>query len=151
LRVVPGPSTACIDTIPVTEGCSESTAPAHYRVKRGDRLFQIAKSHGLTMAQLLAANPEISSELKAGQLLNIPSINQKADPHADLALNLKSSKTKSKPKNAEEVFSKTYRVQKGDTLYSITRKFNRLTIKDLMRLNNLKNKNIKPGQQLIVG
>jgi membrane-bound lytic murein transglycosylase D len=144
LRVVPGPSTACIDTIPVTEGCSESTAPAHYRVKRGDRLFQIAKSHGLTMAQLLAANPEISSELKAGQLLNIPSINQKADPHADLALNLKSSKTKSKPKNAEEVFSKTYRVQKGDTLYSITRKFNRLTIKDLMRLNN-------PGQQLIVG
>jgi membrane-bound lytic murein transglycosylase D len=44
-----------------------------------------------------------------------------------------------------------YMVQKGDTLYSITRKFNRLSVKELIKINKLKNKQIKPGQQLIVG
>ena len=67
--------------------------------------------------------------------------------------NLKTAYVRHKkvPSVAQVEIPKTYRVQKGDTLYSITRRFTKLSLKELMKINNLKNKNIKPGQQLIVG
>ena len=45
--------------------------------------------------------------------------------------------------------SKTYEVQKGDSLGKIARKY-RTTIKQLMAINNLKNHNIRIGQKLTV-
>lgn len=43
----------------------------------------------------------------------------------------------------------TYEVQKGDTLYSISKKFN-LLVEDLQRKNNLKDNAISIGQKLIL-
>ena len=45
--------------------------------------------------------------------------------------------------------SNKYTIQKGDTLYSVSKKFN-LSISDLMNLNNLTNSALNIGQQLIV-
>jgi len=45
--------------------------------------------------------------------------------------------------------SNKYIIQKGDTLYSVAKKFN-LSISDLMNLNNLTNSALNIGQQLIV-
>jgi len=42
-----------------------------------------------------------------------------------------------------------YTIQKGDTLYSVAKKFN-LSISDLMNLNNLTSSSLSIGQQLIV-
>lgn len=42
-----------------------------------------------------------------------------------------------------------YKVKKGDTLYSIARKYN-ISVKEIKRLNNLTNNNISIGQQLLV-
>ena len=43
----------------------------------------------------------------------------------------------------------TYVVKKGDTLYSISRKFN-ISVNELKDLNNLTNNEIYPGQELII-
>ena len=45
--------------------------------------------------------------------------------------------------------SNKYTIQKGDTLYSVAKKFN-LSISDLMNLNNLTSSALNIGQQLIV-
>lgn len=45
-----------------------------YTIKPGDTLYQIAKRYGITLAQLLAANPQIASPyiIYVGQVINIP-------------------------------------------------------------------------------
>lgn len=43
----------------------------------------------------------------------------------------------------------TYRVQKGDTLYSIAKR-NNISVADLLEINNLSNSNISIGQELIL-
>lgn len=49
----------------------------------------------------------------------------------------------------EEVDSIRYRVAKGDTLYSISKKYN-LSVKELQKLNGLKNTALSIGQELVV-
>ena len=60
-------------------------------------------------------------------------------------LGKKQKKKSSKKKKA--VSNKTYTVVKGDTLYSLSRKFN-ISVDDIKKLNKLKSNNISIGQQL---
>ena len=53
---------------------------------------------------------------------------------------------KSKKKKSNE---NLYKVKKGDTLYSISKKFN-ISLDDLMKLNNLDTKGLRIGQRIIV-
>jgi membrane-bound lytic murein transglycosylase D len=46
--------------------------------------------------------------------------------------------------------SKTYTVQQGDSLWTISRKFEGLTIERIKELNNLQSNTIQPGQTLIL-
>jgi cell wall-associated NlpC family hydrolase len=43
-----------------------------YTVKSGDTLYSIAKTSGISLAQLMVSNKKISSNLKLGQTLNLP-------------------------------------------------------------------------------
>ena len=47
------------------------------------------------------------------------------------------------------VVMKIYEVKKGDTLYSISRRFS-LTVQDLQILNNLQKEDVQLGQLLLV-
>lgn len=49
-----------------------SVARARYRVRGGDSLWEIAKRHGTSVASLKRANGMSSSQLKPGQVLEIP-------------------------------------------------------------------------------
>lgn len=53
------------------------------------------------------------------------------------------------PKNNTEQQGATYTVAKGDTLYSISRRYN-LTVKELQNLNSLQDTSLSIGQVLIV-
>ena len=44
-----------------------------------------------------------------------------------------------------------YKVQPGDTLWDISRKYKNLSIDKIKKLNNLKTNKIKPGQTLVLG
>ena len=109
-----------------------------HRVRRGENLSLIANRYKVNVSDVKGWNRLRSNTVMAGQKLVIY---QQGAPAPVLA---KSSPVK--PGN-----SKTYIVQPGDTLWSISQKHDDLTLQDLINKNNLRDKKIIPGQKLIVG
>lgn len=91
-----------------------------YTIKAGDTLYKIAQNYNTTVDKLKEINNLTSNDLKIGQSLSIPS---------GLV-------------NFDE-----YNVQKGDSLYSIAKKFN-TTVDKIKELNNLTNNILTVGQIL---
>lgn len=123
---------------------------SNYKVEKGDTLYSISRKYQITVAELRAANNLSENDvLKAGQKLVIP------DADIGTAAALSTSKTgttstaaPAKSKNTVKTTEIT--VQKGDTLYSISRKYG-LSVADLLALNNLDSSDvIKVGQKLKV-
>lgn len=101
------------------------TSDNYYVVKKGDTLWSIARTLGVTVTELKSFNNLTSNALSIGQILYIP----KEDDET----------------TEEEV----YTVKSGDTLYSIASKYG-LNVSELKSLNNLSNNNLSIGQKLIV-
>lgn len=99
-----------------------------YIVKRGDTLYSIARDNNITVAELKKLNNLSNNTIYIGQQLLLKSQIEEEKPNENNNL---------------------YIVQKGDTLYSISRKFN-ISVDTLKRLNNLNSNNIYVGQQLIL-
>ncbi len=118
-----------------------------YRVKSGDNLGAIAARHNVTVASLKEWNRLNSTTIHPGQQLTIW-IKQPAAGTTVVAAAQPKPATTVAP--APLTASKTYIVQPGDTLWSISRKYEGLTIEKIKELNNLSSTNIKPGQQLIL-
>jgi len=75
LTVAPPPATPVPTPTPVvTAGPEPDPTSQSYRVRSGDTLLSIAQRFGLTVGQLMAANPSISdpNRIQVGQLLVIP-------------------------------------------------------------------------------
>jgi len=103
-------------------------------VRRGDTLWSIARTHGMTLERLANANGlKANATLNVGQVLAIPG----------------TAKLASNDSNAVER-STTYIVRAGDSLYTIATKF-RVRLSDLLGWNNLTKRSvIKPGQRLVM-
>lgn len=114
-----------------------------YKVKRGDVLGSIAMRHRVTVTELKRWNNLRSNTINIGQRLNI--YPRGSNPKSHVVA--KSSPSKPMPIGD----SKTYTVQPGDTLWTISRKFDGLTIEKIKTLNNLNDNKIQPGQKLIIG
>ena len=96
-----------------------------HTVKKGETLWSISQKHYLTTAQLLKINNlPTNTIIKAGQLLNLVAEVKQLE---------------------EKKEKKTYKVQKGETYYSISRKF-KCNLKKLQLLN--KDKTLKIGQEI---
>ncbi len=108
-----------------------------YTIKRGDTLWDIGKKYGVSVKQLTNWNGISRRKiLRPGQKLNLW--------FADAG-----KKAEAKPAQpATDPFH--YTVKKGDSLWSIAKKFN-VTVKQLLAWNNLrKNKFLYPNQKLTV-
>lgn len=105
----------------------------NYTVKAGDTLTQIAKAHKVTTQQLVTLNHLTNPNLlKIGQVIKIPATTTTSTP------------TPTTPKPAPVAL--TYTIKKGDTLYSIAKKYG-VTVQDIVTTNTLANANvIKIGQ-----
>lgn len=115
-----------------------------YLVQRGDTLFGIARMHGISVAQIREANPEIDSALKPGQTLALPAgMIAEATP-------TQPQKVAFKPR-AEKKAPHHYHVKRGDTLHAIAQRFD-LSLADLKARNPAVRKTsaIRPGQRLTV-
>ena len=99
-----------------------------YTVKRGDSLYNIAKVYGTTVDAIKNLNYLKSDVLQIGQVIRIPETYTNED---DYYL---------------PVFT-NYMVKKGDTLYSVSKKFN-LSVDTIIQDNALKNNNLFLGQNL---
>lgn len=67
----PGTTSSSAATSSAIGAGSNATTLTGYLVKKKETFYSIAQAHGLTVAQLEAANPNVSI-LKEGQVLNIP-------------------------------------------------------------------------------
>lgn len=102
----------------VVLGCASAQ---QITVNPGDSLWELARRHGTTVAELQQANNLVGSSLKPGMVLSLPT-------GADAA-------------------PTSYTVKTGDTLYDISLAFN-LSIDRLIAYNDLDGTVIRPGQKL---
>ena len=109
-----------------------------YRVRSGDYLGKIANKFGVRVRDIKRWNGMRSNNLKVGQRLSIYP--------KRLAIPKSVSKAKqSTPKGKHEV----YVVQEGDSLWSIAKKFPKISIDEIKKWNNIWSvKSLKPGMKL---
>lgn len=100
-----------------------------YIVKKGDSLYSIANKYNTTVDELKRINNLTSNILSIGQVLKLPS-----DKVSDIE---------------KEENTISYTVQKGDSLYSIARKYS-TTIDKIKDLNNLTTNLLSIGQVLLI-
>ncbi|MDO5700082.1 MAG: LysM peptidoglycan-binding domain-containing protein [Bowdeniella nasicola] len=132
---------------------SERVAPAkkipelRYTIKRGDSLWKIARSHGVSMHTLAAHNGlRLSDIIHPGQVVRIPSPAGTAAPAAPKPTAPKPAKPAA-PVPAVKV---THTVVPGDTLSRIAAKHG-TSVSALVKANGLTNPNlIFVGQSIVV-
>ena len=100
----------------------------YYVVKKGDSLYSIASINNTTVNKIKELNNLSSNVLQIGQLLKLP--------------------TSSIEDNTVEN-QNMYVVKKGDSLYSISNKYN-TTVDNIKKLNNLSSNILQIGQKLII-
>ena len=102
----------------------EPNTSEQYTVQRGDTLYSISQKFNIPVNKLKEINNLNTNTILPGQILII-----------------KENVTPPQPT--------TYKVQKGDTLYSISQKFN-TTVDEIKRLNNITSNNIYINQELYI-
>ena len=105
-----------------------------YRIRPGDSLNRIARHHGVTVEAIRRSNGLRDSRIRAGKDLLIP---------------LSDSVTFAGGTSNQQARQRLrYRVRKGDSLYTIARRF-QVSVTDLKRWNRV-GRYIRPGERLTV-
>jgi membrane-bound lytic murein transglycosylase D len=138
LRIPPGDSDtlmAKIDQIPVSH--PPQRAYVYHRVRNGETLSVIARKYRTSVRRIMRANKlRRSNYIVAGKRLKIPRRGYMP----------KKRRTVAKPRNGQAV---KHVVRKGDSLYTIAKKY-RTTTKKIQELNNLTTTTLHKGQILII-
>ena len=113
-----------------------------YRVKSGDYLGKIARIYGVRVSQIKQWNGLRSNNISIGQRLTIYPRN----PSAAVTSNTQ----KTPPKTVEIKGKKTYKVEKGDSLWSISQKFPGVSVQNIKDWNDISGTKLMVGMTLIV-
>ena len=105
----------------------------NYSVVAGDYLGKIASNYNLKIYQIQDWNNLKSTKINIGDNLFLYVSNDHLKKLNDI-----------KPS------SKSYIVQKGDTLWDIAKMYAGVSVSTIKKLNNLKSNNLKPGSKLII-
>ena len=127
---------------PLKEGASSQFVEV--KVKKGDVLEKIARSHHCKVDDIMRLNNLSSTRLKIGQSLKVPTRNQRVEKPVSMVAQTPASATNT-PSEA-----KYYTVKNGDNLWTIAVK-NHMKVEELLRLNHFdeeKAKRLKPGDQI---
>lgn len=111
-----------------------------YRVKSGDVLGKIASDFRVNLSDLKSWNNLAGNTIYIGQRLNVwvlPSY-VKTTSNTDI-------------KTAVASAGQYHKVQPGDTLWGISKRYQNLSVEEIKKLNNLSGNNIKVGQLLLLG
>lgn len=106
-----------------------------YKVQKGDTLYTIANTFNTTINDIKELNNLTSNTIYIGQELTIP----KTIPPSD---------TPPEENPGEDIYT-IYTVQKGDSLWSISQRYN-ISVQELININQLLTTTIKVGEQLKV-
>ena len=111
----------------------------NYIVKKGDSLYKIASQNNISIETLMKDNALTNDNLTIGQILKI-----RVPKSEDIVIEECIGPDYVPPSLMP---STVYIVKKGDSLYSIAKKFG-ITVDKIVSFNNLKNNNLTIGQQL---
>ncbi|SHH14116.1 LysM peptidoglycan-binding domain-containing protein [Virgibacillus chiguensis] len=124
---------------------AEEAEAASYKVKNGDSLWKIAQKYNTSVSELKSINNLSSSLIFPNQIIettkNGSSSNQSSSNNSSTHSNNSNSSSSSN--------AKKYTVKRGDTLSGIAFKHN-ISIRNLMKWNNLNSTLIYPGNVFVV-
>lgn len=115
-----------------------------YMVQKGDNLSNIAKKFGATLEDLKQWNNLTSNAIALGSSIIVAKNEIAIVTNKASVASFKKKDDYSNPTSKEV----EYYVKKGDSLYSISKKYPGVTIADLKKWNNIKGEELKPGMKL---
>ena len=127
-----------------------------YTAKKGDTLLTVARKFGVTRSDVAEANTlSTKSKLRPGQELVIPRApatllaarTERTAPSAVASRSIASSAATPAVAEPPSLTTVTYRVKKGDTLFSIAQLFD-TTVAKIKTWNKLRSNTIAPGARL---
>ncbi len=132
------------DTI-VKQEIAETTKleNVEYIVKKGDNLGNIAKKFGSKLEDLKSWNNLQDNNIALGSSLIVA--------QNEVSIENKTNSTFKKKDNLASVSKNKeidYYVKKGDSLYSIAKKYPGVTISDIKKWNDIRGEDLKPGMKL---
>lgn len=113
---------------------SQPVNVSSYAVQAGDTLSSIARSYNTTVSDVKKWNNLNSDKIMTGQRLTL---------HSPKTSSVSNEQTDKKIQNG------VYIVQPGDSLWRISRTYN-VSVEHLLKMNNLKHADLRPGQTLQV-
>lgn len=129
------------ETIVLKEDAQPATPS--YVVAKGDNLGNIAKKFNVSIADLKQWNDITDTSIAVGKKLIV-------SPKEIIASNVVAEKSPKKDKLAatSKKNQELYYVRKGDSLFSIAKKYPGVTISDIKKWNGIDGNNLKPGMKL---
>lgn len=128
----------------------KSTQQIH-KVVKGDTQYSISRRYNISVKELQNMNNLKSTSLFIGQALRVPLGNKSSQGKEAKSITPSAKKntasTIKASQNSDD--SKVYKVVKGDTQYSISKKYN-ITVKELQSMNGLKDTALFIGQELVI-
>ena len=119
-----------------------------HRIRPGETLSHLSKLYNVPTHLIASWNGLKSiNSIRAGQQLALYLDKASQKLAAQPLYNTKTAKNTTTNRNSQRVTY--YKVRGGDSLWTITRKFN-LTLEEIRRWNNLKGDIIKPGARLLI-
>ena len=128
---------------------AQNMRPDRHAVQRGDTLFGIARSHGLTLVELTELNPGLDAALRPGQVLQLPAGSSAPIPEDLQAAKLKTASLNTSPTRPAPAVRHT--VRRGDTLLDLAQHYG-VSLAQLKIWNPTIGKRglIRAGQRLVV-
>jgi membrane-bound lytic murein transglycosylase D len=119
------------------------TENVEYIVKKGDNLGNIAKKFGCTLDDLKQWNTIQNNYIALGSSLIVAKTEVPLEKTSNTTFNRKENLASSS-KNMEI----DYLVKKGDSLYSISKKYPGVSVSDIKKWNDISGEELKPGMKL---
>jgi len=113
-----------------------------YRVRSGDYLGKIARRYGVRVSQIKRWNGLRNNNIRIGQRLTIY-------PTKPVVTSNKVN-TETSTITTNDGKTRTYKVKKGDSLWSISQKFQGVSIQNIKDWNDISGTKLKPGMTLVV-
>ncbi len=128
-----------------------------YAIRSGDTLADVAERFGISLEDLLAANPDINpATLHVGDVIALPQGTDPAapepteEPAAEDTPTPEAEPTEPLPTNTPSSLGQTYTVQSGDIPVTIAEKFG-ITVEELLAANpGIDATNLQIGQVLVI-
>lgn len=98
-----------------------------HQVEERETLFGISRRYQVAISEIIPNNPQLQDGLKLGQRIKVPFI----------------------PKALLPEGAKLHKVEPGETLFAISKKYN-VTVSDVLKWNNLQGSDLSVGQSLII-